>query len=407
MAEYVIKARNFQGSIIQEFVQAENQSTVVQRLLAKKYIILDIRPKQKNFLNADLFEKFGRIKPAIFINFVKEFAFLLKSGISVFQCLAILVEQAKDKRFKKQLLEIRQDLSEGKTLSQGMKRFPKTFSNLFINMIRVGERGGSIVHALENVKDYLEKENRIKAKIRSAMTYPILMLLVSVAVMIVMFTFVIPRFVEIFTEVGLELPATTRFLIRLSEFFQGNVSFIIAGMLLLIAAPRLLLKWPAGRWFWDKQKFRIPVFGNLIKKFLLIRFTRTLGILLKSGVPILDALTITRDVSANVVIEGQINGAIKEIRDGKRLTRALEKVRLLPSFVIETVAVGEKSGMIHDILLDVADHYNFELEEDSKRLTSLLEPIMLMVIGLVVLFIAMSVILPMFNISSNFRQHGV
>lgn len=407
MAEFIFKARDLNGRVIQEVITADSKSSALKYLMGKKYIVTDLQEKKSDVLTGDLFENWTKINPKVFTSFVKEFSFLLKSGISLYQTLEILSEQVKDRKLQKQLLEIQRQLTEGTSLSQAMKKYPKTFSPLFINMVKVGEKSGNIHQALDSVKEYIEKESKIRSKIKSAMTYPVLVMIVSGIVLTVMITFVFPKFMQIFNELGVDLPPATAMLNRVSEYMTAHISLIGAVFLSLVISFKLIKYWPEGRMYFDRLKFKIPVFGEMLEKFMLIRITRTMGALLKTGVPLLEALTITRDVAGNTVVEVQMNKVIEEVKDGRQLTKAMESVTLLPSFVLETIAVGEKSGLIHEVLLDLADHYDFELEETASRLSSILEPLMLLVIGFIVLIIAMAVIIPMFKLSGSMKQGGM
>lgn len=405
MPDYLYKARLANGQFLQEAINAPSRQDALDYLFGKNYTIIDLWEQGDNVLTQDIFAKWTKVKDKVLLSFIKKFTFLIRSGIPVYHCLSILSEQVKDKKLKSSLKDIQQQLNNGDSLSEALQRHPKTFSSIFINMVKVGEQSGNIEQALAGMRDFMEKEIEFKAKLKSAMTYPTFMFFVSIAVIVIMFSFVFPRFIDIFNQIGMATPTATQMMINISNFFSANFRKI-----LIIAATgfigiRAAFARPDVRLQYDKFKSKLPVMGPLIEKMMLVRVTRTLALLLKTGVPLIEALVITRDIADNSAVYVQMEAVIQAIKEGEKFSEALRRADMFPSFIADTISIGERGGILPSVLYDLAKQFDVEVSESAERISSLIEPIMIIFLGLMMVFIAMAVIVPMFNMAGNI-QHG-
>jgi len=405
MPEYIYKARLANGQILQNSISAQNRHDALQYLLGKNYTIVDFREQNNNVLTQDIFASWTRVNEKTMLSFVKRFTFLIRSGIPVYQCVSILAEQVKDNKLKTSLNAILQQLNNGESLSEALQKHPKTFSPMFINMVKVGEQSGNIEQALVGMRDFMEKEIEFKAKLKSAMTYPTFMLFVSIAVMVVMFSFVFPRFIDIFNQIGMKTPAATQIMINVSNFFSEHFSKIFFLTAIAFFGIKTALARPDVRLQYDRFKSKMPIMGPLIEKLMLVRVTRTLAILLKTGVPLVEALAITRDIADNKSVYAQMETVIQGIKEGEKLSEALRRTDMFPSFIADTITIGEKGGILPSVLGDLANQFDVEVSERAERISAMVEPIMIIFLGLMMVFIAMAVIVPMFNMAGNI-QHG-
>lgn len=405
MPEYIYKARLANGQILQDSISAQNRHDALQYLLGKNYTIVDFREQNNNVLTQDIFASWTRVNEKTMLSFVKRFTFLIRSGIPVYQCVSILAEQVKDNKLKTSLNAILQQLNNGESLSEALQKHPKTFSPMFINMVKVGEQSGNIEQALVGMRDFMEKEIEFKAKLKSAMTYPTFMLFVSIAVMVVMFSFVFPRFIDIFNQIGMKTPAATQIMINVSNFFSEHFSKIFFLTAIAFFGIKTALARPDVRLQYDRFKSKMPIMGPLIEKLMLVRVTRTLAILLKTGVPLVEALAITRDIADNKSVYAQMETVIQGIKEGEKLSEALRRTDMFPSFIADTITIGEKGGILPSVLGDLANQFDVEVSERAERISAMVEPIMIIFLGLMMVFIAMAVIVPMFNMAGNI-QHG-
>lgn len=405
MPEYIYKARLADGQILQDSISAQNRHDALQYLLGKNYTIVDFREQNNNMLTQDIFASWTRVNEKTMLSFVKRFTFLIRSGIPVYQCVSILAEQVKDNKLKTSLNAILQQLNNGESLSEALQKHPKTFSPMFINMVKVGEQSGNIEQALVGMRDFMEKEIEFKAKLKSAMTYPTFMLFVSIAVMVVMFSFVFPRFIDIFNQIGMKTPAATQIMINVSNFFSEHFSKIFFLTAIAFFGIKAALARPDVRLQYDRFKSKMPIMGPLIEKLMLVRVTRTLAILLKTGVPLVEALAITRDIADNKSVYAQMETVIQGIKEGEKLSEALRRTDMFPSFIADTITIGEKGGILPSVLGDLANQFDVEVSERAERISAMVEPIMIIFLGLMMVFIAMAVIVPMFNMAGNI-QHG-
>lgn len=396
MPTYVWKGTQA-GKIIKGTIKAKHVNDAIEKLRDKGVSVFDIREKPPGFS----FFKGISYKDLSIIT--RQFSTMLNAGIPVVETLYILAEQTSNKRLRSILIDIRTEVEQGKTLTAAMKKYTKIFGPLAISMIEVGETGGILAETLMKISEHYEKIYKLRSKIKSAMAYPVVIFLVAVVVVMVLLIFLIPTFATLYESVGMKLPGPTQFVINLSNFLRHNVLYLIVGMVAFVFAFRKWKNSPTGKKIWDNFVLRLPIFGNLIKKNAIARFTRTLGVLVNSGVPILDALEISAHTAGNYVIESSILKARRSVGEGKSIAGPLRQSGAFPPLVTQLIEIGEKSGRLSDMLNKVADFYEEEVDAATSAMTSVIEPLMLVFIGGVVGGILLAMYLPIFNLASAIK----
>ena len=348
-----------------------------------------------------LFRKVGLRELAVM---TRQLATLLGAGLPLVPSLAALVAQINHPMLKKTLARIKDEVNEGKSLTQSLSYFPEVFSPFYVNMVRAGEASGTINLVLERLADFNEGQQALKTKVRSALAYPLFMFFIGSGVLFFLITFVVPNITNIFREMNQTLPGITVFLIVMSGFMKAFwwiiVLILLAGVVGLSYAIRRTQR---GRYLWDRFKLNSPLFGVLNRKIAVARFSRTLGTLLQSGVPLLSALEIAKNVVDNCVIADEIRRAAREVEEGASLSNPLSRNGFFPPIAVEMIAVGEQSGNLETMLFRIADAYETETEANILVLTSLLEPAMILVMGAIVGFIVVSILLPIFEMNQLVR----
>ena len=336
--------------------------------------------------------------------FTRQLSTLLGSGIPLVPSLSVLIAQTKNPLLKQTLAQIREQVNEGKSLMQGMLNFPRIFPPFYVNMVRAGESSGTINLVLERLADFSENQQALMSKIRSALAYPIIMLFIGSAVIFLLMTFVVPKITGIFTDMHQTLPLITIVLIAISNFLKSFWWLILILLAAAIAAFKYMTTGTeAGKRLWDTVKLKSPVWGQVNRKIAIARFCRTLATLLQSSVPLLSSMEIVRNVVNNILIGEAISKASKDVEEGKGLSGPLTQSGIFPPLVTEMVAVGEQSGTLEKMLNRVATAYETESQADIMVMTSLLEPLMILVMGLVVGFIVISILLPIFEMNQLVR----
>jgi general secretion pathway protein F len=336
--------------------------------------------------------------------FTRQLSTLLGSGIPLVPSLSVLFAQTKNPLLKQTLAQIREQVNEGKSLTQGMLNFPRIFPPFYVNMVRAGESSGTINLVLERLADFSENQQTLMSKIRSALAYPIIMLFIGGGVIFLLMTFVVPKITGIFTDMHQTLPIITIVLIAISNFLKSFWWLILILFFAAIAAFKYMTTGTeAGKRLWDTVKLKSPVWGQVNRKIAIARFCRTLATLLQSGVPLLSSMEIVRNVVNNILIGEAISKAGKDVEEGKGLSGPLTQSGVFPPLVTEMVAVGEQSGTLEKMLNRVATAYETEVQSDIMVMTSLLEPLMILVMGLVVGFIVISILLPIFEMNQLVR----
>ncbi|MBU1862456.1 MAG: type II secretion system F family protein [Candidatus Omnitrophica bacterium] len=344
-------------------------------------------------------KSFGRVKTSDLVTFTREFATLNNAGLSLIKSLTSLRDQMPDGKFRNILSQVIEGIERGDSFSESLSHFPKVFSRLYVNMIRSGEVSGSLDEIEKRLATLLEKQQRLKKRLHAALIYPAFVLGMALLILSLLMIFVIPTFTKMFADMDSELPGATRFLIAISNVFIHYWYALIAGVVIGIVGVRFLLKFPRIRFYVDKVILRIPLLGKLVSRVMISRFTRTLGTLLNSGVPILSALAIVKETTTNLVYAQCVPRISESVKEGESLARMMEETKIFPMLVIKMVGVGEETGQLSDMLVKVADTYEEDVDVLVASLSSLMEPFLIVIMGLIVGFIVISMFLPLFNIA--------
>ena len=350
-------------------------------------------------LGGDLSGLFERITPQDLSLITRQLATLVGAGLPLVDCLGALIEQVDNARQKKVLSQVRERVVEGGTLADALKQHPVVFNDLYVNMVRAGEASGALDIVLVRLADYTERAAALRAKVRSALTYPVFMGIVSMGILFFLLSYVVPKMTRIFEETHAQLPAVTIVLLTISGFLSSYWWAILAALGAAVAAVRMSIRTPAGRLRFDRLTLRIPYFGKVLKKVALARFARTLSTLLLGGIPLLQSLDIVKHVVSNLVLSNAIEEGRNSIREGQSVADPLKKSGLFPPLLVHMIAVGEKSGELEQMLARAADAYDTEVEASVSALSSVMEPVLVIFMGAVVLFIVMAILLPIFQLN--------
>jgi general secretion pathway protein F len=345
----------------------------------------------------------GRVNTDDVAIFTRQLSTLLHAGVTLVESLSALVDQVEKERFKRALSDIKQRVNEGSTLADALAQHPKIFPNIYVNMVRAGEASGALDAVLTRLADFTENQARLQQKILSTMLYPAIMMVVGGGILVALMVFVVPKVTKIFETMKATLPLSTRILIATSNFFQ-NWWFIAVPLMAL--GVWLFMRWtksPKGKPKWDRITLKAPVVGQLVRLLAISRFARTLSTLLKSGVPLLAAMDIVKAVMTNVVLAEVVEKARDSIREGESIASPLKRSGEFPPLVYHMVAIGERSGQLEDMLTNVADNYETQVNVRIGALTSLLEPLLIVVMGAVIAFVALSILLPILQVNSAIR----
>ena len=346
------------------------------------------------------------VKPKTLMIFTRQLATLIDAGLPLLRGLNVLAKQERDFLLQNTINKLADSIQGGSTFSEGLAQHPRLFNGLYVNMVRAGELGGVLEVVLTRLAEFQEKAQKIKNKIVAAMVYPIIVMALAVGIMIFLMVFIVPRFEAIFHDMlgDKPLPAITRFVIGVSDFIQGQWMVLLGGLLGASILYKVGARTRAGRVLLDRLKLRAPIFGDLVRKTSIARFSRTLGTLVASGVPILQALTITRETAGNAVIARAISQVHDSVKEGDTIVQPLEVSGAFPPMVISMIDVGEETGQLPEMLLKIAEVYDDEVDNSVAALTSLLEPIMVVFLALVVGTIVIALFMPLISIISGLQQ---
>jgi type IV pilus assembly protein PilC len=390
------KVRDRAGNQITGSLQADSEALVLHRLREMGYTPLDVTKVKKGFGSIELGGTKVKLKQLSV--FSRQFATMVNSGLPILRGLSILSEQTESKELSRVLVVARLDVEQGASLSQAFQKHPKVFNDLYVSMIRSGETGGSLDDTLLRLAALLEREVYLRGKIKSAMTYPVAVVGLVVLIMSAMLLFVVPQFKNIYAQLGSSLPLPTEVLLKMSEFLKSYWYIMIFLAFATRFAFRRYKKTDSGRDLIDAMKLKVPVFGSLFQKSSLSRFSSTLAMLLHSGVPILGALDIVSDTVNNRVLAKAVTDVQNSVREGESIAKPLSKHAVFPPMVVQMIAVGEETGQVDIMLEKVAQFYDQEVEASVDALTSLIEPILIAVIGMFVGAAVIALYMPMFNI---------
>ena len=383
-------------------VEALNYQAAIQTLQDAGLIILKLEPISRVPLFAKQLTFFQRVKNRELVNFTRQLATLFSSKVPLLISLQVLAKQSEGRYLKDVVLEIAGDVEGGALFSKALAKHPKVFSDLFVNMVKSGEASGSLEKTLLYLADYLEKQYYLMSKIRGAMIYPAFILFGFLVVAVLMLVMVIPNLINIVKESGQELPAATKAIIFLSDFLRAwgwLVFFVLIGGLAWFFYA--IKKSPAARFFWDRSKLRIPILGKILRKIYVARLADNLGVLIRGGVSVLQALQISAEVVGNVIFRNIILDAKERVRAGESISGALEKHKEIPSLVTQMIATGEQVGALDDILEKLSKFYSPEIEATVDTLLKLIEPILIVVLGIGVAFMIAAVLMPIYNIAGG------
>lgn len=393
---YVVKDKV--GKTHSGTLEVESRNALIEQLWKQEFVVLSIEEKAHGKSVLKLGQ--GRVKAEQLVIFSRQLATMVDSGIPIAPAIDILGDQMEDKNFKATLKKVRDDIEAGSSLSESLGRHPRVFSDFFVNMVRAGESSGRLDEILDRVATYIEKVNVLTGKVRASLFYPAFVTLLSMGITTFLIVVIVPKFKEIFTSLGGELPLPTRILLNVSEFMGMYLVIEIVGLIGFIIAFQLYVNTPGGRLWFDQMVLRVPIIGKLLQKVFIARFSRTLSTLVKSGVPILGSLEIVAKTSGNKVVERAVMSARASIKEGENIADPLTHSKVFPTMVTRMIAVGERTGELEKMLTKIADFYENEVDAAITALTSLIEPMVIAILGLVIGAIVISLFMPIFKIST-------
>ncbi len=394
MPVFEYKGKTLGGKQVQGELKAKNRAELERLLRANKILVTGVSKKPMQIQI-----RFGSgIKKLDLSRFTRQFATMISAGLPMVQCLEILGAQMESAEFRKVIVDVKEAVQSGATLSEALGRQKKVFDDLYVNMVEAGEIGGALDTILIRLALYREKSDRLVRKVKGALVYPIVVMVVAGGVTFAMLRFIVPIFAKMFSGLGAELPAPTKFILDLSNFLKENTLLIIFLLVVAIIGFKLFLKNPKGRLLFDGFKLKMPLMGSLVRKSAISRFTRTLSTLLSSGVSILDALNITAKTAGNMVLHNAIKKSMISIAEGETITKPLKEVGVFPPMVTQMISVGEKTGGLDEMLSKIADFYDEEVDAAVAALTSIIEPVIIVFMGAIIGGILIAMYLPMFDI---------
>jgi type IV pilus assembly protein PilC len=398
MPIFLWEGKNRKNELQKGEMEVATEEAVRASLQRMQIIPIKIKKKPKDLLEGIGFLQ-QKVRTTDIIVFARQFSTMIDAGLPILQCLDILQTQQENKTFKRILKQIKESVEGGATLAESLKKFPKEFDDLFTNMIAAGEAGGILDAILKRLAGYLEKSAKLRGKVKGAMTYPLVVLGIAVLVTMVILIFVIPVFQEMFTSLGGNLPIPTQVVVALSNFVKSKIVYIIFAIILFVYAFRRYYKTEKGRAVVDELILKVPVFGILIRKVSVAKFTRTMGTMLTSGVPILGALDIVAKTAGNKTIETAIYNVRSSIAEGRTMADPLAETKVFPAMVCSMIAVGESTGALDTMLVKIADFYDEEVDQAVENLTAMIEPFMLVFLGVVVGGLLIAMYLPIFTMA--------
>jgi type IV pilus assembly protein PilC len=404
MITFSYQARDMSGKIVSGIQDALNEDNAVTSLMSRGLMVLSLQQKS---IASKARKKTWSVKETDLVLFTRQLSTMIEAGISLVQALTALYDQCDPKR-QKSLRHIISDVTTrvqgGETFHESIAKHPRVFDRLFVSMVKAGEHGGLLAEILDRLAGFLEASARLRKKVKSAMTYPVIVISIAFAITTFLIVKVVPIFGEIFKDFGSKLPAPTQFLIDVSDFMRGEWYFLIAIAAGIFFGIRTFLRSTRGKQIWDRWKLKLPIFGPLIHKICMSRFARTFAQLIRSGVPILEVLDIVGGASGNHVVETSIKGVSSDVEKGDNLSVALSKKAIFPPMMLRMVAAGEATGKIDTMLEKMADFWDEEIEAMLDALTSLIEPLLIVFLGVIVGGIVIAMFLPIFKLNEVVSQ---
>ena len=405
MPTYIYEAISKDGKEVTGKIEAESKLVALTRIRNMGYFpsrISEGVPKTSFSFRSlkELGSKslIRRVKFQNLVSFTRQLATLIGAGLPILKSLRTVAEQPGLGDLKEVISRVADGVERGQTFSEGLANYPRYFSRLYTNMVRAGESGGILEQILRRLADFLEKQMRLKAQVKNALIYPCFVIVTAIGILSLLLTFVIPIFASLFEDLGGDLPLPTRILMEISDIFRHQWYFILLGIFALVGLYKILNRLPRGKYAIDKIKLYLPISGNLNRNICIARFSRTLATLIGSGVPILQALNIVRETAGNEVISRALGNVHDSIREGESVAQPLLQSGVFPTIVVNMVKVGEESGTLDEMLYRIADNFDEEVERTVGGLTALLEPLLIVLMGLMVGFIVISMIMPLFSL---------
>ena len=399
MPEFLYKAQNTQGNVFQGSLEAKDKAEAESMLLRRRLVITSLKKKP-----TEIKIKIGSgIKHADIARFTRMFSSMSSAGLPMLQCLNILEEQCENPELKSVIHKITQSINGGSSLADALAQHPKVFGPLYTNMVAAGEAGGILDGILARLAETLENQERLKRKVKKALTYPVMLVIVGILVVIALMTFVVPTFAEQFAALDAELPAPTLVVMSISDFIRDNAAFMVIGVVILIVGFKLAMKVPSIRFAWDGFMLKVPKLGDLQIKSTTASFARTLGTLLNAGVSIMDSLKVVASTVSNKVVEKSINKISIGIAGGKSIAEPMTDVGIFPPMVIQMTGVGEKTGNLGGMLLKLADFYDEEVDAAVDAVVGMMEPMISVFLGGAVGGLLIAMYMPMFSMGDAIK----
>jgi type IV pilus assembly protein PilC len=399
---WIWEGKNKSGEIKKGEMEATDEAAVLQRLrsMALQNVKVKKRPMQ---ISLKIPGFGGGVTNKDLVIFTRQFATMIDAGLPLVQCLDILAGQLENLAFRDVLTKVKQKVESGSTLADSLGDHPKVFDTLYVQLVAAGEIGGILDTILNRLAVYIEKAEKLKSKVKGAMVYPASVLVIAIGVTAALLLFVTPTFEKMFKDFGSQMPAPTQIVIDMSKWLQNYVHYLVIGIVAAVFAFRSWIAWPKGREQFDNIAIRTPIFGPLIRKVAVARFTRTLGTMISSGVPILDGLEVVAKTAGNKVVEKAIRYTKEKISEGKTITQPLSETNVFPPMVVQMIGVGEATGAMDQMLSKIADFYDDEVDAAVAALTSLIEPVMMVFLGGVVGGFLVAMYLPIFSIAGAIK----
>ncbi|KUJ95400.1 MAG: Type II secretion system protein [Desulfonauticus sp. 38_4375] len=395
MPIFIYKAKNRAGRRVKGDFDAPNIDLALMALKNKGLTDIKIKPKPKDLFEGTFLE--GKVTTRDMVIFSRQFATLINAGVPMLQALQVMCEQTQNNKLRRKLYQVRNEVEAGSSLYMALSKHKDVFDDLYLNMVQAGEAGGVLDEVLLRLAEYIEKAAKLKSRVKGALTYPAVVVTVAIAVVAVILIYVIPTFESMFADMGGALPLPTQLVINLSRFVKAKFMYMVGGVVVAYILFKLIYRTEKGKLFFDQVFLNLPIFGDLLRKVAVAKFSRTLSTMIRSGVPILEALDIVAKTSGNKVVEEGIMKAKSSISGGNTIAEPLDETGVFPSMVIHMISVGESTGSLDTMLEKIADFYDDEVDVAVETLTSLLEPVMIVFLGTVVGGLVVSMYLPIFK----------
>jgi type IV pilus assembly protein PilC len=404
MASFNYKAMDASNKEVSGHIDAANEKLASQILRERNLKPFELKAVAEGGFDAFMQKwKKKKVKASDRMTFTRQLATLIEAGLPLLRALNILVEQSENPTLREMIEEIKNSVQGGASFSEAIAKYPDTFNKLYVSMVKAGEVGGVLEVVLDRLAEFAEKDAALMTKVKGAMVYPAIMVLVAVTVIIILMAFVIPQFTELFGSMGATLPMPTQVLISISDVIKGFWWALFGGMAGIYFGAQAWFKTELGERWRDGMMLKLPIFGELTRKMITARFTRTLGTLIQSGVPILQALSIVKDTTGNVVVGTAMDSVSAAVTEGEPIANPLHRLGVFAPMVTNMIAVGEETGALDQMLIRIADNYDMIVEEAVKGLTSLMEPALIVFMGVTVGFIVLALFMPLFDMGSHVK----